>query len=258
MRRDVRELRAFYASPLGQAARDRVGAKIVEAWEGARRLDVLGIGYATPFLEAFRPEARRVIAVSPAAQGVEPWPAGRKGLACLSSETRLPFTNALFDRVLLVHALEESDDPEGMLAEAMRVLASNGRIILVAANRRGLWSRAESTPFGHGRPFTRSQLEAVVRAVGLEPTAWSRALYAPPHSFFAPFAEALEQVGSRLAAPMSGVILLEAVKQTLAVKPRGVRAPAFAPVFQPVPVGATRSAARVSRNGTWNRKADQS
>jgi hypothetical protein len=129
-----------------------------------------------------------------------------------------------------------------MMREARRVLAPSGRLIVVAAARGGLWAHAEHTPFGHGRPFTRGQLEQVVTAAGLEPAAWSRALYAPPYRVFASWADAIEQIGSRLAAPASGVVMMEAVKQTLAVRPRGVMVPAARrPIFQPVPVGATRA-----------------
>jgi SAM-dependent methyltransferase len=239
MRRSVEELNAFYASPLGRMARDMIGRKLVEAWEGVRGLDVLGVGYPAPYLDLFDDDARRTVAVYPAAQGVEAWPAIGRNRACLSIEGALPFPNALFDRVLLIHALEESDDPEGLMIEARRVLAPSGRLIVAAASRRGVWSRAENTPFGFGRPFSRSQLEAVVDIAGLQPTAWSRALYAPPLAALSPYAEAFEQIGSRLLPPLSGVIMLEAVKQTFAVKPRGARAPAFAvPGFQPVPVGA--------------------
>jgi SAM-dependent methyltransferase len=138
----------------------------------------------------------------------------------------------------MIHALEEAEDPQAMIAEAGRVLAPSGRLIVVAAARGGLWAHAEHTPFGHGRPFTRGQLEQVVQGAGLEPAAWSRALYAPPYRGFAPWAEAIEQIGSRLAAPASGVVMMEAIKQTFAVRPKGVLAPAVRrPVFQPAPVG---------------------
>ena len=50
MRRDILTLRTFYAGPLGRAAIDMVERKLVEAWGDARGLDVLGVGYATPFL----------------------------------------------------------------------------------------------------------------------------------------------------------------------------------------------------------------
>ena len=236
MRRDVLELRRFYASPLGGAVRTMVDRKLQEAWENPGGLDFLGLGYATPFLENLA-AARRVVAAMPAAQGVEAWPQEGRNLACLADEASLPFANALFDRILIVHGVEESDHPAGLLREVWRVLAPSGRVIIVAASRLGLWSDAEKTPFGHGRPYTRRQLEELVREAELEPTAWSRALYAPPLDWTAGWAEAFEALGSRLWPQFSGLILLEAVKQTFAVKPKAPPLRAKAPVLRPVPIG---------------------
>jgi len=258
MRRDVLELRAFYGSRLGRAAQVMIGRKVSEAWGDVRDLDLLGLGYATPYLEDLRPRARRAVAAMPAQQGVEVWPIpgvlGGRNLACLVDDDALPFPNALFDRVLAVHALEESDAPGALLSEACRVLAPSGRLIVAVAARSGSWCHAEATPFGHGRPYTRRQLEALLREAGLEPAGWTRALYAPPLTMTAGAAEGFEQVGARLWPALAGVILMEAVKQTYAVKPRGSRAPArvFAPVLQPSPVGlasGTLAAERVSAHG---------
>ena len=241
MRRDVLNLRAFYATPLGAAVRDQVARKLVEAWGDAHGLDVLGLGYATPFLEPFMEKARRAVAAMPGQQGVEVWPAGRANLACLGDERGLPFPNALFDRVLVIHGLEESDDADAMMEEVQRVLSPSGRAIVAVASRRGPWAGSEATPFGYGRPFTRTQLEEGVRRAGLEPAAWSRCLYVPPLPLLAPYAEAFEQVGSRLVPPVSGLILLEVVKQTFAVKPKAVRAPVFAPgALRPAAPGVAR------------------
>ena len=255
MRRDVLELRRFYASPLGRAVREMVGRKLQEAWDNPRGLDILGLGYATPFLEG-PGSARRVVAAMPAAQGVEAWPHDGKNLACLMDEAALGFPNALFDRILVVHGLEESDDPVALLREVWRVLAPSGRVIIVAASRLGIWSDAEKTPFGHGRPYTRRQLEDLVREAELEPTAWSRALYAPPLEWTAGWAEAFEQLGSRLWPQFSGLILLEAVKQTFAVKPKAprLRAKAVAGALRPVPVGPIlEPASRFDKTGVTPR-----
>jgi len=232
MRRDVVELRRFYAAPLGHAVREMVGRKVDEAWGQASGLDVLALGYATPFLDGLS-GARRIVAAMPAAQGVEVWPkpmakSGDGNLACLTDEETLPFPNALFDRVLVVHGLEEADDPLAFLREVWRVLAPSGRVILTASARSGLWANAENTPFGSGRPFTRRQLEHLAREAELEPLAWSRALYVPPVAGLSRYAEGFEQVGARLWPRFAGLILLEAVKQTFAVKPKGLRAPARA------------------------------
>lgn len=251
MRRDVLTLREFYAGPAGAAARAMVGRKVSEAWGDCATLDVLGLGYATPYLDGFN-RARRTVAAMPAAQGVERWPAEGRNRVALVDDEALPFPNALFDRILVAHLLEESDDPGAALQEVWRVLAPSGRAIVVAASRRGLWSHAEATPFGHGRPFTRSQLEALVRAADLEPVAWSQALYAPPWRPFVGWAETLEQVGARVWPGFAGVLLLEAVKKTFAVSPRRVRATArprglLQPASAPVPAGRTPRTEAVGR-----------
>ena len=243
MRRDVVELRQFYAGPLGRAARDMLGRKLAETWGDVNGLDILGLGYATPLLERFT-RARRVVAAMPAEQGVEAWPSSGPGnRTCLMRENALPFPNALFDRILVVHGLEESDDPLALLREVWRVMAPSGRVVLAAAARSGVWCHAEATPFGYGRPFTRAQLEQLAREAELEPIAWSRALYAPPIAGLAPYAEGFEQAGARLWPRFAGLILLEAVKQTFAVKPKGLGAPAR--VFAPGALRPARTASRV-------------
>jgi SAM-dependent methyltransferase len=244
MRRDVLELRQFYASDLGRAARAMVGRKVIEAWGDAHGLDVLALGYATPFVAPMREAARRVVAAMPAQQGVEIWPGGDGNLSTLAPEDSLPFANALFDRILVVHGVEESPDPIGLLREVWRVLAPSGRVVVAVAARNGLWANSEKTPFGHGRPYSRGQLAELLREAELEPSGWTRALYVPPVSWLAGWAEGFEQAGSRLWPGFSGVLMMEAVKQTFAVKPRAVRArvPARG-LLSPVPSGAPFSQA---------------
>ena len=239
MRRDVLELRQFYASDLGRAARAMVGRKVLEAWGDARNLDVLALGYSTPFVAAARGVARRVVGAMPAQQGVELWPAGEPNLTTLVDEEAMPFANALFDRILVVHGLEESPDPVAFLREVWRVLAPSGRVIVAVAARNGLWANTERTPFGHGRPYSRSQLAELLREAELEPSGWTRALYVPPVTWMAGWAEGFEQAGSRLWPGFAGLLLMEAVKQTFAVKPKGLgaRARRVRPVLAPAPSG---------------------
>jgi SAM-dependent methyltransferase len=244
MRRDVLELRQFYASALGRAARAMVERKLQEAWGDAHGLDMLALGYATPFMTSFRPAARRVVAAMPAQQGVEVWPSGERNLAALHPEEGLAFPNALFDRILVAHGLEESADPVGLLREVCRVLAPSGRVIVTVASRNGLWANTERTPFGHGRPYTRAQLAELLREADLEPSGWTRALYVPPVGWMARWAEGFEQAGSRLWPGFAGILLMEAVKQTFAVKPKGSRAAVRRPALAPLPASG---AAPVSR-----------
>ena len=65
MRRDVLDLRAFYANPLGEAARSAISRQVRLAWGEARGLALLGLGYATPFLARFTPTAERIAVCGP-------------------------------------------------------------------------------------------------------------------------------------------------------------------------------------------------
>ncbi|MFC5372231.1 class I SAM-dependent methyltransferase [Brevundimonas faecalis] len=222
MRRSIEDLRAFYGEPTGALVRRVLARRLDDAWGEAEGCDVLGLGYATPWLDGFV-GARRVIAAMPGGQGAEVWAAAGRNRTLLVDDRRLPFIAGSFDRILLVHALEEADDPRALLTEAVRAMAPAGRIILATAARGGLWARAEATPFGHGRPFTRRQLERLVREVGLEPSAWSQALYVPPWRPLLPMAEGIEQVGRHVFPGAAGLIMLEATRQAYArVRPTGL------------------------------------
>ncbi len=248
MRRDVLELRQFYASDLGRAARAMMGRKVVEAWGDAHGLDVLALGYATPFVGSLQAAARRVVAAMPAQQGVEVWPGGEANRTTLVGEDALPFPNALFDRILVAHGVEDSPDPVAFLREVWRVLAPSGRVVVAVTARNGLWANTEKTPFGHGRPYSREQLAELLREAELEPSGWTRALYVPPLNWMAGWAEGWEQVGSRIWPGFAGVLLMEAVKQTFAVKPKGVgaRVRRANPLLAPAPAPAPRTPAPVS------------
>lgn len=222
MRVDVFALQRFYASPLGEAARKAAARRLAALWPNVSGLDVLGIGYPVPYLGGVRRTARRAIALMPAEQGAEPWPGDGPVLSALSEETRLPFMDAVFDRVLLVHALEEASAAQTMLREVWRVMAPEGRLVVIAANRWSLWAQSDATPFGSGRPFSRTQLAALLSDAMFEPVVSARALYAPPMSWtpLVRAADAFERVGELIWPAQGGLVLMEAVKRLYATTAR--------------------------------------
>lgn len=222
MRVDVFALQRFYASSLGQAARRAAARRLQSLWPSTDGLDVLGLGYCAPYLDRFRKGARRVAAMMPAEQGAEPWPSDAKVLTALADEARLPFMDAVFDRVLMVHALEEAQAPHAMLREVWRVMAPEGRLVVVAANRWSLWAQADATPFGHGRPYSRRQLASLLMDSMFEPVVSARALYAPPLPWPALVrtADAFERVGEVIWPAQGGLVLMEAVKRLYATTAR--------------------------------------
>ena len=225
MRTDVLQIDRFYQTDQGQAARAMIVRRLSALWPDLKALDVLAMGYGPPLLELLEPKARRAVAFMPAEQGAIRWPGEAASQTVLGEEAHLPFRDAMFDRIVLVHALEESLSPPHMLREIWRILAPQGRLALIVPNRSGLWARMESTPFGHGRPFSKGQLSRLLTDAALTPTAWSRALYAPPWKWTCKNDRALgwEQAGEKITPHLGGLILAEAVKNTGALTPRATR-----------------------------------
>lgn len=215
MRLDAAAVATFYGSPLGEAAQRMLARRVAAAWPDVTGLDVLGYGYAGPLLGGLTGGPRRIVNAFPAAQGAVVWPDEGLSACVLTEDERLPFMDAVFDRAILVHALEEAQRPQHLLREVWRVMAPEGRLIVIAANRLSPWALSDATPFGQGRPYSRRQLSALLADALFEPVATARAVYTPPwnNRFFLKSAEALEAVGERLWPPLGGLMLMEAVKR---------------------------------------------
>ncbi|MHA1597278.1 MAG: class I SAM-dependent methyltransferase [Alphaproteobacteria bacterium] len=234
---DAIDLRDFYETGRGRIARRMIRRAIHARWPDLGGMDVLGLGFPTPYLGDYLGHSRRVIAAMPAAQGVLHWPADGPGATTLVNEYELPFPDMSMDRVLMVHALECSDNVRPMMREVWRVLSDNGRLLVVTPNRRGLWARFERTPFGRGRPYSPRQLSAVLRENMFMPNGAGRALFMPPtrSRMIQAAAPALEEIGRRWFGTFSGVVIAEATKQIYAGQPVGNPKRAYVPVAQGTP-----------------------
>jgi SAM-dependent methyltransferase len=230
---DVVDLRDFYDSSLGQMAIRMIGRRIRGMWPSVRAQRVLGLGYAAPYLSFFRQEAERTLAVMPASQGVIHWPNEGPGLVTLADEADIPLPDLSIDRILLVHAIENSEQLRRMLRETWRILSDSGRLLVVVPNRRGVWAQFAHTPFGHGHPYTVAQLSRLLRDNLFTPARHSQALFAPPlfPRMVVRSARVCEEVGSRGFSTFGGVILMDAGKQIYAAPPlETVRRRVFLPL----------------------------
>lgn len=215
---DVVDLRDFYATSLGQMAQRMIRRQLRMLWSDVSGQRVLGVGFATPYLRPFLAEAERVVAAMPASQGVLPWPPEGPGMTLLGDETDLPLPDRSMDRIVLVHALESTEQVRGMMRELWRVLADGGRLAIVVPNRRGIWARLERTPFGQGRPYTTGQLARLLRDNMFTPVSSCGALFLPPTNsrVMLRSAMAVENLGCRWFETFAGVNIVEATKQIYA------------------------------------------
>jgi SAM-dependent methyltransferase len=257
MHLDILDLTAFYDSPLGGVARRIIAQQVRTHWRRAEGETLIALGYGTPYLGSYRGEVRRLGAFMPAGQGALVWPPAGPVNTVLVEEARLPLADNSVDKLLAIHCLELSEQARPLLREIWRVLKPEGKLLLIVPNRHGIWSRREATPFGHGQPYSRNQLERLLQDVFLTPVTWSTALHILPMSYRlnVRWAPAMERFGAKLWPRIAGVIVVEAQKEIAAAIPAGTparRAPRLATAegivskrsSQAVPEAADENSAR--------------
>ena len=221
MASDVHESAVFYATRRGALAAHLLRERLARIWPRLPGEAVLGLGYAAPYLRLWREEAARCIALTPAQIGAARWPVGSANLSCTAEEDALPFADLCFDRVLLVHGLEAAENARRLLREVWRVLKDDGRLLVVTPNRSGLWAHVESTPFGHGTPYSPGQVGRLLAAALFRVERRDTALFLPPTNvrLLQRGSKLWERTGRRFVPGFAGVTITEAVKDMYAAIP---------------------------------------
>ncbi|WPB86309.1 class I SAM-dependent methyltransferase [Sediminicoccus rosea] len=233
---EVHGLAEFYRAPLGQVAARLLRGRLFAFWPELKGLDLLGLGWAEPYMGLWPSEVGRRIAFAP--EGLGPLPG-----AAQVQDRQLPLPDRCLDRIILVHALEASEGAHPLLRECWRVLRDDGRLLVIVPNRLGSWSLFDHTPFGQGRPYSRGQLEGLLRRHLFAVTRRDSALFVPPlpWSFALRGARLWDRIGRNTLPRLGGVTLIEAEKDLFAAMPAG--APAIGRrVVAELPAGYARRA----------------
>ncbi len=217
MHPDVTEIEKFYrGTALGRFAAAQLSARVAGIWKDISGLSVVGFGFTPPVFGQFLNESSRLICLMPGPQGVVAWPDAGPNISVLTQESEWPLATGIADRIVILHGLETSFNAAAVLDECWRVLAPEGRALIIVANRAGLWSRRDLTPFGCGRPFTAGQMAQILGSRRFGVISSEAALFAPPSSrkFWIRTAPLWERLGSRFPFRFAGgVLLVEAHKR---------------------------------------------
>lgn len=234
---DVEKLIEFYRSPLGKISRALVRDHVMALSGDVRGQRVLGLGFASPYLRFTLDKAERVVAMMPARQGASAWPREGPSRTVLADPLEMPLTDAAIDLIIAVHAFEHIADAEELMRELWRIAAPNARLVVVVPRRRGIWAQLDNTPYGHGNPYSRSQMERLLRDHSFVPEEWRYALHLPPsqNAIMLKLTRFFETIGRPLGPTMAGVMIVSAKKALFPAVPRRRRAERFirVPDFAP-------------------------
>jgi len=225
MYNDIAALQSFYHSRLGRNVQDRIAAALARYLPSRPDERVMGFGFALPYLDAFANHCACCFAMMPARQGAQIWPNISAVASCLVMEESLPLPDASLDRIIMIHALEYVENAPESLRELWRVLTPCGQIILIVANRNGIWSATDHTPFGNGEPYSRRQLAQLLRENGFILHSLTEKLHLWPgkNGKAGRFSFIYEKLSRRLVPYFGGVLVAHAQKQTAPIIPARAR-----------------------------------
>ena len=212
------ELNEFYAnSQLGGIAKTTLEAVLKRLWPSFTGMFVVGFGFAHPLLERPQRDSLRVVNLSTDANDPVRWPDESLNSSVVAEERQWPLAAGIADRILILHGLEFSSDPDMLLEECRRVLADGGRTAIIVPNRVGMWARSDASPFGLGSPYSSGRLVRLLNKHRLVIKNMTPALFTPPshRKFWLKSAPTLERLASGLPAPFGltgGVLVAEAEK----------------------------------------------
>lgn len=216
---NIRDLDNFYNSTLGRVTCRAIRMRLNKIWEYDKyNQTVVGIGYTGPLLLRFMTPKINIFQLMPQRQGVCHWPKDKSNSSLLMDMNYLPLPDNSVDKIILCHALEFSSDPDIAMHEVSRILKPGGKVIVIVPNRTGLWSWFDNTPFGHGYPYSRLQLQRLFASALLVPISLHTSLFFLPvrNRWFLRFALIWEKISSFLFRPLGGILIMEAEKQRYA------------------------------------------
>lgn len=217
----------FYTTPKGQVCTTLVAERMRWLWPDLRGQAVLGVGMAAPYLAMLGDPQTNKMAVCPKSLLLAGAGQALSGVVtCQSNPCDLPFQDAVFDRVVLVHALRGAENFVPQLREAARVLQDDGRLMLLVPNRlAGPW-RLRGSPFAADRAFTRRGLRSLLAAAMLRAERWDEALFLPvgPSCRSVQAGRRADIAGKVLCPGGGSLLLVEAVRDMYSVRPVGLTA----------------------------------
>jgi len=211
-----REIRDWLQTPLGAALCESEQAVVADSLEQVVGLQLLQVGtWGAPesFLEHARTTRRMLVDSLPG-----------PGVAMRCDPSQLGVAPGSVDALLLPHTLELHSQPHEVLREAARVLAGEGRLVVLGFNPHGLWGvrRAASRgrfPGGVQRFISEGRLRDWLALLGFEMELSRRYGYLLPFARTAGRDGRLEAFGARYWPRLSAGYLIVARKRVYTFTP---------------------------------------
>lgn len=209
---NVSDIKSFYHSKYGKIISKEVRVILNSLTSLDLNRKTLFVGFGNPYIN----QNKKDFLLMFAHMGVYPWPNQEKNKCILAFENEWPFADQEFDEIIIIHGIEYAYNSSELISECYRCLKGEGKLIVIAANRRSVWAHSHKTPLGYGQPYTLTQIANLLKKESFVLSGIKRALYKLPFSSFygKTFSILFEQIAKIALQKFSGLVGVVAIKQT--------------------------------------------
>jgi len=131
-------LKEYYDTEAGHNFCRIIRKIISNNWRKPSKEAIIGYGFTLPYLPILQNEGNKIAAVIPnniASENINSMNIAEGITPILSEPDTLPLKNEVIDKIIVIHALEQINNPDEIMAEFWRVLKPYGRIMIFSENK---------------------------------------------------------------------------------------------------------------------------
>lgn len=207
---DISDLIRFYKTPLGKIVSEELST-FVKA-DNKINGHHLYVGFPFSFIQT---SPRLEIYLMDRNIGAIRYPSTKCNKVALTDLNTIPLPDESMQQITIVHCLEFAANPKKFMRELWRVLTPEGTLKVIVPNRRSIWSHLDISPFGHGNPYSMSQLSTLAKECQFDIILKQRGLFILPHKSWQPslITHVQQYLVKNITPKLSGVIIMNLTKR---------------------------------------------
>jgi hypothetical protein len=214
-----KNLDAFYRTSTGKYLSNEIENCLTSSWprEELKDYHMLCVGFPPPGIMENSLQGESFALFSPSFLGSKKIVRKGQNMSAVGDETHLPFREGSYDRVLVFHALEYTEDETSLIEGVWKVLSPGGRIFLMVPNKKGAWKKSGLPYPEMAKSFLFREVRSFLKKNGFTLVSNYGAWFGLPVDFFGTvlFSGLLKRLSGGGSVGFPGFLIFEAEKKII-------------------------------------------
>jgi len=211
-----KHLDSFYETSNGKYLSNEIENCLTSSWadKDLKECHLLCVGFPPPGIMETCFKGTSFAVLSPSFLGPKKIVRIGKNISAVGDETHLPFPAGSYDRILVFHTLEYTEDAISLIEGLWKILSPGGRIFMMVPNKKGAWKKIGLPGSELAKAFLFRNVRSLLAKNGFSLIQNYGAWYGLPVDFFGTvlFSGLLKRLSGGGSVGFPGFLIFEAEK----------------------------------------------